>query len=100
MKEHIVLHCMGVVFSPFSDNHHIVDGKALTQHMYGGMCHLSIQIFLTSASTKSLIHTHDSYLPPSTVQEQWMGRGIPLAVSPHPETCQPCRCKPAGIGHS
>lgn len=29
-----------------------------------------------------------------------MGRGIPLAVSPHPETCQPCRYMPAGIGHS
>lgn len=57
--------------------------------------------FSPSANTpSSLTHTYGSCLPPGKVRERGMGRGIPSAVSPHPETCQPCRYKPVGIGHS
>lgn len=68
---------------------------------HSGMYRLFFDLLFFPAHTLySFIHTHDPYPPLDKVQERWMGRGIPLAVSPHPETCQPCRCKLAGIGHS
>lgn len=72
--------------------------------MYARLCmvllHIQLLSLFLSYISGSLINAHDPHLPQGKVQEQWMGRGIPLAVSPHPETCQPCRCMPAGIGHS
>lgn len=59
-------------------------------------------LLISPTYTLSLIYTHDPALclPQGKVPEQWMGKGIPLAVFPHPETSQPFHCKPVGIGHS
>ena len=90
---------MGLDFSP----HYFKDDRVHTERLCMLRWHVPplLHLLLSPANTPlSLIHTHDPYLPPGKVQGRWMGRGIPLAVSPHPETCQPCRCRPAGIGHS